>query len=136
MKVPKRQIAALLIGAFLLSFSGCSRIVIDYEGNATLRFSSMTAGDDTKFTQILTEEETLSVKAFLSAWKRFPTEVGCPFTEEISIAFGGQVFAIAWDDCPNVRLTNSDNTYEYYEINEEGRDYITALFEKYADYAK
>jgi len=134
MKMRKRQLAAVLTVTLLL-LSGCSRIRIDDTGNAALRYSSMAVGDDTKFTQLLTEEETLRVKEFLSAGKHLPTGVGCPFTEEISVAFGGQLFAIGWDGCPTVRLANSDGTFEYYEISQEGLDYITALFEKYADRA-
>ena len=138
MSSSKRQIAALLIGTFLFSLSGCGRISIDYDGAAVLRYSEKQAwaADKKDVIQTLTEEETSSVKAFLSSGKHIPTEVGCPFTEDISIAFGGQVFAVAWDGCPTVRLTNSDNTHEYYKISEEGWDYITALFEKYTDYSE
>lgn len=135
MRIRKRQLAAVLT-VMLLLLSGCSRIRIDDTGNATLRYSSMTAGDGAKFTQLLTGEETLRVKEFLSAGKHLPTEVGCPFTEEISVAFGGQLFAIGWDGCPTVRLASSDGTYEYYEISQEGLDYITALFKKYTNWSK
>lgn len=127
----KRISAALLIIIFLFPFAGCSRISIDYDGNATLKFCRKRKDDNTELTQILTEEETRNVKAYLSSAEYTPGEGGCPFDEDISITFGDQVFAIAYDDCPGVWLLDSD---KYYTMSEEGRNYIVSLFEKYVGY--
>jgi hypothetical protein len=127
----KRFFAALLIAISLFSLAGCNHISINYDGNATLNFSGKAKDDNTELTQILTEEESLKVKTYLSNAKYTPGQGGCPFDESISITFGNQIFAIAYDDCPGVWLPGTD---KYYKISEEGRNYIVSLFEKYVGY--
>lgn len=127
----KRFFAALLILISLFSFAGCNRISIDDDGNATLKFHGTAKDDRTELTQILTEEETRKVNAYLSAAEYIPAGAGCPFDENISITFGKQVFAIAYDDCHSVWLVGSDR---YYAVSDEGGKYIRSLFKKYVGY--
>ena len=127
----KRIFACLLILVTLFSLVGCNRISIRYEGNATLNFCGKWIYDDTRLTQVLTEEETKNAKKYLSEAKYSPGVGGCPFDEDVSIVFGDQVFAIAYDDCPCVYLVGSD---KYYTMSEEGRNYIVSLYEKYVGY--
>ena len=127
----KRFAVTLLLLLFLLAFAGCNRITINYKGNATLNFSGNSLGDTTDLTQILTEEETEKVEAYLSSAEYVPGGVACPFDSETSITFGEQIFAISTDDCPTVLLVGSN---QYYRMSEEGRNYIVSLFEKYVGY--
>ena len=127
----KRFSATLLIILFLFSMGGCNRISINYDGNATLKFCGVCKDDKTKLTQILTEEETRIAKAYLSSAEYTPGVGGCPFNKNISITFGDQVFAIAYDGCPIIWILDSD---KYYTMSEEGRTYIVSLFEKYVGY--
>ena len=126
----KRVFAALLVLISLFSLIGCSKISIDYDGNATLKFCGKREGDSTELTKTLTEEETYTVKTFLSSAEH-SSGVGCPFDENISITFGDQVFAIAYDDCPSIWLVGSD---KYYTLSKEGTAYIVSLFEEYVGY--
>ena len=126
----KRLVASFLTALILVSMAGCHRITIHDNGNATLKYSGKWMGDTTEVTQILTEEETRNVKAYLTSATYTPGQGGCPFDEDISITFGDQVFCIAYDGCAGVRL----GTDKYFQISEEGRQYIVSLFVKYVDY--
>ena len=98
----------LIIIISSLSLVGCSRISIDYDGNATLRFRGTRIDDNTKLTQMLTEEETNTVRTYLSSAEYVHGQVGCPFDENISITFVDEVFAIACDGRPSVWSLDSD----------------------------
>lgn len=119
----KKVLCLLLAVCLLGALSGCSRISIPSNSNGALKASG--------FTQILSQEESIKVKKYLTKARCASGIPGCPFDKNISIAFDEQVFAIAYDDCPSVWLAGSE---DYYRISEEGRSYIVSLFEKYVGY--
>ena len=124
----KRLFAVLLSIFLLLSLAGCNRISINHRGNATLNYCGKVRGNDIELSQALTAEETSSVKKYLTSARYCHDGAGCPFDENISIAFGDQIFAVATDDCPTVWIVGSD---DYYTISDAGRSYIISLFQKY-----
>lgn len=116
--------AAVLLVGLLFGFMSAGE-------KATLRFEGKWVDDDTSLTQALTAWETRNVKGILARAEPVIGETACPFDEDISISFGDQVYAIAYDDCAMVWDPKGD---EYYEISKEGRAYIVSLFEKYVGY--
>jgi len=124
----KRTFAIALSVFLLLSLAGCNRISIHHQGNATLNYFGNVKGNNVELTQTLTEGETQVVKKYLNLARYCHDGAGCPFDENISIAFGDQVFAIATDDCPTIWVVGSN---DYYTISDAGRSYIISLFQKY-----
>lgn len=117
----KRLLTAIVILLAAITLTGCNRISISYEGDAVLNYTGAV-------TQVLTKEETETVKAYLSDAAYSYNQLACSFREDISITFGDQSFAIAYDDCASIWLPDSN---AYYTIPEEARAYIVSLFVKY-----
>lgn len=98
---------------------------------ATLRFKGKWIDDDTFVTQTLTPWETRCVKGILASAEPVIGATACLFDEDVSLSVGGQVYAIACDECNMVKGPKEE---EYYEISDVGRAYIVSLFEKYVGY--
>ena len=127
----KRFFAIACSLLILCSLAGCQKISIDYDGDAVLTCDTKKIGmpgEGIQVTVTLTAEETKMVKKYLSAAKYEADGAGCPFDENISIAFGDRVFAIGYDSCGTVRDMTMD---EDYDLSKEARTYINSLFEKY-----
>lgn len=127
----KQFTALLLIVAIVFAFAGCNKPAPAHQNNATLYFGGVQEGDRTDLTQVLTEEETQKTKEYLSSAELIGYEPKCLFSENVSIALDGKVYAIAYDSCPSFWLVD---TNDYYTISVEGKSYIESLFTKYVGY--
>ena len=83
----------------------------------------------------LTEEEAEKVVEILDGNSYDPIFFdgipSCGFSNEVSLKVGSRVFAIAMDTCNCVQDMGS---LRYFNISQEGIEYIHALFEKYGGY--
>lgn len=132
MKIFRRILIAFLCILPLWVLLSLNRITILGDNPATLRFTGVSAKDAGKsITHSLTDEETRKVKSILSAAVRQYSMPACPFDNEISLAFGDRVFAIAYDGCAMVLEAE---TGKYFAISDDGKEYFISLFEKYAGY--
>lgn len=124
----KRTMAFVLIALTIFTVSGCSKIRIPQEELAVLTYREQIVGSPDAIIESLTVEESAKVREILMEAKHNPGIGGCPYTEEISIAFGEQLFLIAWDGCNTVCDAQNE---KYYVVNKEDWAYIVSLFESY-----
>jgi len=122
----KRCCILLCVIGLLLALCGCNRIRIPATESATLYFRNALQGDLRKQAYSLSAAETARLRECLQNAKHNAGIGGCYYHEDISISFGDQVFAIAWDGCETLWDMNTD---KYYEIEKKDWEYILSLFE-------
>ena len=124
----KRVIALALVAMILLGVSGCAKIRITRGELAVLTYREQVVGSPDAIVVTLTSEESAKVREILTDAKHNAGIGGCHYTEEISFAFGEQLFLIACDGCNTVCDAQNE---KYYEIKWEDWAYIVSIFERY-----
>lgn len=121
----KRLICLLLVLSSLLALSGCRETKISEDAAVTLHFYDIV--------QELTAEESAKVIEILDGNPYEPLSgiPACGFSKEVSFEINGRFYAVAMDTCNNMQDLG---TLRFFDISEEGIDYIHALFEKYGGY--
>ena len=76
----------------------------------------------------LSNEDSQILKAIFNNKKLYSDNPSCGFTPNISIRFGDDVFSIACDNCPIIRL---DNKNKYLKVSSEERETINKIFDKF-----
>lgn len=126
----KRFFAILIIFAFVLSISGCTKTSVNTSADVTLTF--IYGDKDIRVALEKNEAEkvidALDGKRYDSITAGIPS---CGFDKNISLKIGGRVFAIACDTCNYIQ---DRGNLRYFEIPQEDMDYIHSLFEKYGGY--
>lgn len=84
--------------------------------------------DKVEVRESLSNEEALAIYAVFNGKTLKDGNPSRIFTSNISIRFGEQIFCIACDRSPVVKLQNKD---KYFEINAADRKLIESLFEKF-----
>ena len=123
----KRLLCFILMVACLLVLSGCRETKIKENAAVTLHFidifQELTAEESAKVIEILNGNTYKDV---------FTSGVpACGFSKEVSFEINGRFYAVAMDTCNNMQDLG---TLRFFDISEEGIDYIHALFEKYGGY--
>lgn len=121
----KRLICFFLMISCLMSLAGCRETKISEDATVTLHFNDIV--------QELTAEESAKVIEILNGNPYDPLSgvPACGFSKEVSFEIGGRFYAVAMDTCNNMQDLG---TLRFFDISEEGIDYIHALFEKYGGY--
>lgn len=127
----KRLLCFVVLLCCLLVLSGCRETRISENATVTLYFRCY----DNDIVQELTAEEAAKVIEIVNGNAFKSTFVygvpSCGFSKEVSLKIGGRYYAVAMDTCNNMQDLG---TLQYFDISEEGVDYIHALFEKYGGY--
>ncbi len=127
----KRLLILMLLLSCLLALSGCRETKIKEDANVTLHFCCY----DNNIVQELTAEESAKVIEILNGNTYDNIYISgvpsCGFSKEVSFEIGGRFYAVAMDTCNNMQ---DCGTLRFFDISEEGMDYIHTLFEKYGGY--
>lgn len=126
----KRLFSILLMLALLFSLCACAKTHVEKGAEVTLNF--VYADKDIHVT--LTDEEAAKVIEYLdknSYGYLLSSIPSCGFSEDVSLKVGDTVFAIARDECSNVKDLSNNN---YFDIAPEKMAYIRSLFTKYGGF--
>lgn len=83
---------------------------------------------DKNISMELSQDESIKLKNILTNKRLYSDNPSCGFTKEISIRFHEQVFCIACDSCPVIKLEGEN---KYFNISESDRKEIEIIFERY-----
>lgn len=126
----KRLLYVFLTVCCLLTIVGCRETKISEDATVTLHFCCY----ENDIVQELTAEESARVIEILNGNTYDPAFSGvpaCGFSKEVSFEINGRIYAVAMDTCSKMQDLG---TLQFFNISEEGMDYIHALFEQYGGY--
>ena len=123
----KKLLSILLVSTLIFSLIGCAKISVTDKSSATLTFIH----DGKNITEALNEEEANKLKAIFDGKALYSDSPSCAFSEDISISFGEQVFAIACDSCNVVKDCTSG---KFFKVSEREKETIIAIFKNHGGY--
>ena len=125
----RRLICFFLTVCCLMVLVGCRETRISEDAAVTLHFCCY----ENDIVQELTAEESAKVIEILDGNPYEPLSgiPACGFSKEVSFEINGRFYAVAMDTCNNMQDLG---TLRFFDISEEGIDYIHALFEKYGGF--
>lgn len=115
---------ACAIFVLIIVYSG--RFHCNYSNLGKLKFHY----SDVNIDETLTKEQSKRVSDIFNG-KRYIDEPSCGFSEDASISFDGEIFAIASDSCRIVKIIGKDKCIE---LSESEIQEIHSIFEQYGGY--
>jgi len=128
----KKHITISIITVVILILCGCFMVnlfsfKVNISGtNAKLTYIYNAENNAENKNVTLSAEESEIIKNIFNGQKTHFDNPSCGFTKNISIKFNSQVFCIACDNCPIIKLRG-----KYFSISETDRETINRIFEKY-----
>lgn len=123
----KITICIFLTASLSLALLSCAKVSVKHDVSATLNFVC----GDKNITEALTEEESEQIKAIFNGKALYSDSPSCAFSENVSIALGDRVFAIACDDCNIVKDCTSG---KFFSVSESEKEIIIGVFKNHGGY--
>ncbi|HZK38992.1 MAG TPA: hypothetical protein VFD23_02420 [Clostridia bacterium] len=128
MKAGKKITIAGVIVTVIFGFTFLYSIIPQHVQIRTSSAQLIYISGDIQFKESLANEEALAVYAVFNGKTLKDDSPTLAFTSNVSIRFGEQIFCIACDGSPVVKLQNKD---KFFEIGEADRQLIESLFERF-----
>ncbi len=128
MKAGKKIIIAGVVVTAIFGFTFLYSILPQNVHIQTSSAQVVYINGDVQFKETLTNEDALAVYAVFNGKTLKADSAPGRFTSNVSIRFGEQIFYIACDRSPVVKLQNKD---KYFPITQGDRKLIESIFEKY-----
>ena len=113
----------LLISLLIFSFASCSKVeVAEGEIVAVFRYG------DTDIMQILSDEDSETVRNVFDGKTMFSDSPSCGFSENVALVLAGNTYCIACDNCGIVYHVKED---KYFNLSEQENKALRELLGEY-----
>ena len=113
----------LLVTLMIFSFASCSKVELaEGEIVAVFRYGDM------DITQVLSDEDSETVRTIFEGKSMFSDSPSCGFSENVSLAIGGDTYCIACDDCGIIYHVKED---KYFRLSEQENEALRELLVEY-----